>query len=83
MLTKTDLQQIREVVREEVDERLEVKLEEKLEEKLDKKLKPIKRDLNYVKRTLSVAIKRFDETDVNHERRIGNIENHLGLPTKN
>jgi len=71
MLTKTDLQQIREVVGEEIDE------------KLDKKLKPIKRDISYLKKTLSIAIRRFDETDVNHERRIVKIENHLGLPTKN
>lgn len=87
MLTKSDIQQIKEVVVEVVEqkleEKLEQKLEEKLEQKLEQKLKPIKRDLNYLKKTLSVAIRRFDETDVNHEKRILKIEDTLGFPSEN
>jgi len=79
MLTKSDIQQIKEVVVDVVEQ----KLEEKLEQKFEQKLKPIKRDLSYVKKTLSVAIRRFDETDVNHEKRISKIEDTLRLPTKN
>ncbi len=78
MLTKSDIQQIKEVVVEVVEQ----KLEEKLEEKLEQKLKPIKKDLNYLKKTLSVAIRRFDETDVNHEKRILKIEDTLGFPSE-
>lgn len=48
VLTKNDLNQIEEVV----------------ERVVDKRLKPVKKDLRYVKKTLDVAIKMFDENDV-------------------
>jgi len=63
MLTKTDLNQIGQVV----------------DEKLDKKLKPIKKDLKYLKKTLDIVVENYDENDVRLERKIKKIETHIGL----
>ena len=71
MLTKIDLNQIRSVVHEEVD----VVVEEKLEEKL----KPVKKDLRYLKTTVNLIVKNYDEADVKPERRVRKIESHIGL----
>lgn len=71
MLTKTDLNQIRGVVREEVDEIVEKKLE--------KKLKPIKKDLRYLKTTANLIVKNYDEADVKLDRRVTKIERNIGL----
>jgi len=67
MLTKTDLNQIRVAVNEEVDVVVE------------KKLKPIKRDLRYLKKTVDIIVKNYDEADVKIERRVRKIEAHIGL----
>ena len=66
-LTKSDLQQIGNVV----DERLEVKFEEKL--------KPIKKELRYIRKTVSIIAKNYDEGDVKLDRRVRRIEQHLAL----
>ncbi len=97
-LTKSDLKQIKEVVGNVVDERLEVKLEEKfdqfeiklehkfdqkLETKLEKKLKPIKKDLNYIRKTVDILVKDYDERDVKLSKRVDRIGLHLSLPKEN
>ncbi len=73
MLTKTDLQQIGNVV----------------EEKLEERLKPVEKDLTYLKKkmrrmdkTLSLVARKFDEGDVALAKRIDRIENHLNLPSQ-
>lgn len=93
MLTKTDLQAIKEVI----DERLEVKLEEKLESKLDQNLQSIKDDINSFKKQLEpissmqkdirsisknvkILIDHFDKRDVRLQKRVKRIEDHLELP---
>lgn len=67
MLTKSDLNQIRVVVNEEVDVVVE------------KKLKPIKKDLRYLKKTVDLTVKNYDEGDIKLERRVKRIEGHIGL----
>jgi hypothetical protein len=97
-LTKTDLQQIGNVV----DERLEVGLEEKLEQKFNEKLEPfekrlekkleqkfnekltpIKKDLKYIRKTVEIIVKDYDERDVRLSKRVSRIEQHLALPKEN
>lgn len=63
MLTKNDLQQIREVVREEV----------KVE------LKPVKRKLNVVEKDLHYIIGKFDTRIVENQREIQKIKAHVGM----
>lgn len=75
MLTKTDLNQIRNVVHEEV--------EIVVDERLDKKLKPIKINLRYLRKTVDLIVKNYDEADVKLERRVTRIEQHLMLPNEN
>jgi len=67
MLTKSDLNQIRVVVNEEVDAVVE------------KKLKPIKKDLRYLKKTVDLTVKNYDEGDIKLDRRVRKIEAHIGL----
>lgn len=63
MLTKTDLSQIGNVI----------------DEKLDSKLKPIKKNLRYLKKTVDLIVKNYDEGDVKLDRRVRKIEEHIGL----
>jgi len=72
MLTKSDLNQIRVIVSDEVDSIVD--------KKLDIKLKPIKKDLQYIRKTANLIIKNYDEADVKLERRVRKIEEHLDLP---
>ena len=65
MLTKNDLNQIGQVI----------------DEKLDNKLKPIKKDLRYLRKTVDLVVKNYDEGDVRLERKVKKIEDHLGLPS--
>lgn len=67
MLTQNDLNQIGNVI------------DKKLEEKLDLKLKPAKRDLSYIRKTLSVFIQRTDREQTNLNKRVTRIETHLDL----
>ena len=52
MLTKNDVNKIRVVVNEEVDVVVE------------KKLKPVKKDLRYLRKTVDLIAKNYDEGDV-------------------
>lgn len=70
-LTKSDLDQIRGVVHEEV--------ETVVDERLDEKLKPITKELRYIRKTVEIIGKNYDEGDVKLERRIRKIEQHLTL----
>lgn len=92
MLTKTDLNQIGQVI----DQKLEpIKKElsqvgQLIDEKLDQKLEPIKKDLKslkkdvgYLKKTANVIVASFDEADVKLEKRVRKIEHHLALPEEN
>ncbi len=63
MLTKIDLNQIGQVI----------------DEKLDSKLKPIKKDLRYLKKTVDLIVINYDEGDIKLERRVKKIEDHIGL----
>lgn len=81
MLTKTDLNQIGSVI----DQKLEpIKKElgqvgQVIDEKLEKQLKPIKKDLRYLKKTVDLIVRDYDEADVKLQRRVSKIEVHLGL----
>jgi len=85
MLTKIDLNQIRNLVHEEINTELNpIKKElsqigQVIDEKLDKKLKPIKKDLQYLKKTANLIIKNYDEEDIKLARRVRKIEEHIGL----
>jgi hypothetical protein len=46
-------------------------------------LKPVKKDLNYLKKTINIAVRRFDEADVKMDKRVRKIEDHLDLPETN
>ncbi len=63
MLTKSDLNKIGNVV----------------DEKLDHRLKPIKKDLKYLKKTIDIVVQKYDEGDVKLERRLRKVEDHLGF----
>lgn len=75
MLTSDDLQKIGDLI----DIKLEQKLEQKLEEKLEQKLEPIKKDLRLIKADLRATIKFFDD-DISHlKKRVGRIEEYIGI----
>ena len=69
MLTKNDLQAIKEVVDETIDT------------KLDVKLKPIKKDIKKIKKDVSVLIDHFDKRDLHLQKRVRRVEDHLRLPS--
>lgn len=50
-----------------------------IDEKLDSKLRPIKRNLRYLKKTVDIIVKNYDEADVKLQRRVRRIEDHIGL----
>jgi len=93
VLTKKDLQAIREIV----DTRLDTKLDEKLNpvtarfdsvekrlESIEEKIKPIKRmatNIRQMRKDLDGLIKRDYENDVFLQRRVTIIERHLKLPS--
>lgn len=47
--------------------------------KLDKALKPVKKDLRYIKKTIDVLIDRTDREDVALQKRVTKIEEHLQI----
>lgn len=70
MLTKSDLNQIGNVI----------------DEKLEKGLDPIKKDLKYLKKkvnridkTVSLIVRNYDEADVKLQRRVSKIEQHMAV----
>ena len=74
-LTKMDLQEIRNVVHEEVGNIVD--------ERLDMRLKPIKNELQYIRKTVEIIAKNYDEGDTKLDRRVRRIEQHLSLPDEN
>ena len=69
MLTKSDINQIKNAVRSEVKD--EVKTQ----------LKPLKKDLSYLKKTVETLIDVSDREDTFLKRRVKKIEEHLDLPS--
>lgn len=81
MLTKTDLNQIGNVI----DKRLEPIREDVLGLRqgvgdLQKDMKYLRKKVNRIDKTVSLTVKNYDEGDVKLERRIRRIEQHLALP---
>lgn len=70
MLTKTDLNQIGNVV----DGKLEPVKED---------LKYLKKKVNRIDKTVEIIVKNYDEGDVKLARRIKRIEQHLALSDQN
>lgn len=66
MLTKSDLNQIGNVV----DEKLEP---------VKKDIKYLKKKVNRIDKTLDLVVKKYDEEDVRVQKRVKRIETHLGL----
>lgn len=58
-----------------MDEKLDQKLEQKLNEKFKKELRPIKRDISSIKKTLNLVIGQFDQ-------RLNHLEKHISHPPK-
>lgn len=115
-LTKSDLQQIGNVVDERLNKRfipVEKRLggiEDRLEpvekrlgnieqrlvpverglsniedrlEPVEKGVKALRRDVRYLKRTVDIIARNYDEGDVLLARRVKRIEDHLSLPSGN
>ncbi len=82
MLTKTDLSQIQKIVQVETKKIVQEEVGIIVDERLDKKLKPIKKDLRYLKKTVNLIAKNYDEGDMRLERRVKRIEQHLHLPAE-
>ncbi len=68
MLTKTDLDQIGKVI------------DESLDSKLDLKLRPIKKELRYIRKTVDVLVDRTDREETQLNKRVAKIESHLNIP---
>lgn len=91
MLTKTDLNQIGQII----DERLEKGLKPIKKDMsgmkqdvgtlkqdvgdLQKDMKYLKKKINRIDKTVSLTVRNYDEGDVRLERRVGKIEEHIGL----
>jgi len=67
MLTKSDLQQIGNLI------------DKSLDKKLDIKLKPIRKDLGYLRKTVDILIDRTDREDMSLKKRVVKIEEHLQI----
>jgi len=87
-LTKSDLQQIGNVVDERLGKRL-TPVEKRLgniEERLnpvEKGIKALRKDVRYLKKTVDIIAGNYDEGDVLLARRVKKIEEHLSLPSGN
>jgi hypothetical protein len=92
MLAHDDLQAIKEIVGEStktIETSLRKEIQDvqtslhgemqSLEAMIQKELKPMKKDMKYIKKTLDVAIEHFDRTDVSFEKRLVKIENKLSM----
>jgi Na+/phosphate symporter len=75
MLNKKNLDQIGDVI--------ENKLEEQLKVMFDNKLKPIKKSLRYLTKTVKIIARNYDDGDVALAKRVTKIEKHLSLPENN
>ena len=85
MLDKNDLIEIKSLFHDEIQSELgpmRKKISE-IDTVIENKLKPIKKDLRYLRKTVSLIAKNYDEGDVKLERRVKKIEQHLALPQEN
>lgn len=76
MLTKSDLNQIGEVI----DSRLDRKLDSALSP-IKKDLKSLKKDVKYLKKSVDLIVKNYDEGDVKLDKRLKKVEHHLNIPS--
>ena len=74
---KSELTSEVKLMRMRLESRLET-IENKLKDS-DIKLGNVEKDLKYVKKTIEVMIKRFDEDDAALRKRVEKIEEHLNL----
>jgi hypothetical protein len=68
MLTKDEVEQLGQL------------LDQRLDRKFDQKLKPIKKNLRAVKKTVDVMARLLDSEQMRQRKRIDKIEDHVGLP---
>lgn len=96
MLTKNDLQAIKEIVDERLDSRLEEKFDKKLKpikddveniksdiEIIKKEIKPIKsmqRSIRKINKNVSTMLDMLNTDDMRLQKRVKRIEDHLDLP---
>ncbi|OGH44442.1 MAG: hypothetical protein A3J14_03250 [Candidatus Levybacteria bacterium RIFCSPLOWO2_02_FULL_37_18] len=93
MLTKTDLKQIEGIVQGVVRNETRQIIQQELEpirketrqiiqqelEPIRKDTKTLKRDMRYVKKTIDIMVRMFNEDDVKLRKRVEKIEDHLGF----
>ena len=78
MLTKTDLKQIEGIVQGVVRNETRQIIQQELEP-IRKDTKTLKRDMRYVKKTIDIMVRMFNEDDVKLRKRVEKIEDHLGF----
>lgn len=81
-LTKSDLQQIGNVIDKKLGNRLKQELEPIKNdlETVKKDLNVVKKNVKYLKKTVDIIAKNYDTEDVKLQRRVRRIEEHLNLP---
>lgn len=52
-----------------------------ISELLDKKIEPLKKDVKFIKKTVSVLVNRTDREETQLGKRITRLEEHAGLPS--
>ena len=78
MLTKTDLKQIEGIVQGVVRNETRQIIQQELEP-IRKDTKTLKKDMRYVKKTIDIMVRMFNEDDVKLRKRVEKIEDHLGF----
>ncbi len=78
MFTEAQIQQLRKVIREEVKTEVNSALEISLNP-IKKDIKIIKKDGRYLKKTVGLVVKNYDEGDNILGKRVSRIETHLHL----
>lgn len=88
MLTRNDLELIRQIMREEitgiqrnVPQMIENGIKKTVPQMIEKALKPIKRDIKSLKRGQDIIISFFDRDSLELRSRVDRIERHLKLPS--
>ncbi len=71
------------IVEEKVNASIDSRVGDIVDQRLDKKLKPVKKQLAYLAKTLDIAINMFNKDDIKLEKRVKFIEDHLGIQHKN
>ena len=78
MLTKTDLKQIEGIVQGVVRNETRQIIQQELEP-IRKDTKTLKKDMRYVKKTIDIMVRMFNEDNVKLRKRVEKIEDHLGF----